>query len=67
MAAPSPSLAGAAVAHCTASGGREFAEMLVGCGIAAVPRQPAHTSLWLRPDTESGARNAALRQTGHDE
>jgi hypothetical protein len=29
--------------------------------------QPAHASLWLRPNLEPEARNAALRQFGHDE
>jgi hypothetical protein len=29
--------------------------------------QPAHVSLWLRPDPEPEARSAALRQFGHDE
>jgi hypothetical protein len=29
--------------------------------------QPAHVSLWLRPDPEPKVRSAALRQSGHDE
>ena len=29
--------------------------------------QPAHVSLWLRPDPEPEARSATLRQFGHDE
>jgi hypothetical protein len=28
--------------------------------------QPAHVSLWLRPDQEPKARSAALRQFGHE-
>ena len=36
-------------------------------GVASRTVQPAHVSLWLRPDAEPEARSAALRQFGHDE
>ena len=35
--------------------------------VASATVQPAHASLWLRPDPEPEARSAALRQFGHDE
>ena len=36
-------------------------------GVASATVQPEHVSLWLRPDAEPEARNAALRQFGHAE
>jgi hypothetical protein len=36
-------------------------------GVVRRSVQPAHVSLWLRPDPEPQARRAALRQFGHDE
>ena len=35
-------------------------------GVASRTVQPAHVSLWLRPDTEPAARSAALRQFGQE-
>jgi hypothetical protein len=35
-------------------------------GVAIATMQPAHVSLWLRPDPEPKAKSAALRQFGHD-
>jgi hypothetical protein len=35
--------------------------------VASRTVQPTHVSLWLRPDAEPEARNAALRQFGHAE
>jgi len=35
--------------------------------VASRAVQPAHISLWLRPDAKSEARNAALREFGHAE
>ena len=36
-------------------------------GVASRTVQPAHVSVWLRPDAEPEARSAALRQFGHTE
>ena len=35
-------------------------------GVASRTVQPAHVSLWLRPDAEPAARSAALRQFGQE-
>ena len=35
-------------------------------GVASRTVQPAHVSLWLRPDAEPEARSAALRQFGQE-
>ena len=35
-------------------------------GVASATMQPEHVSLWLRPDAEPEARNAAIEQFGHE-